>query len=68
MDDLIRLLKAWRFWSLDWPDAQAGEHSITSRAIDTAGNIQPAPDDPSLTNKITYWESNGQITRQVNIE
>jgi DMSO/TMAO reductase YedYZ molybdopterin-dependent catalytic subunit len=23
---------AWRFWTLDWPDAEAGEHNITSRA------------------------------------
>jgi DMSO/TMAO reductase YedYZ molybdopterin-dependent catalytic subunit len=58
---------AWTFWSLDWSDAQAGEHTITSRAIDTAGHVQPAPDDPYLANKITYWESNGQITRRVAI-
>lgn len=58
---------AWMFWSLDWANAQAGEHSITSRAIDADGNVQPAPDDPHLANKMTYWESNGQITRQVNI-
>lgn len=58
---------AWTFWSLDWPDAQPGEHRITSRAIDAAGNTQPAPDDPHLANKMTYWESNGQITRHVSI-
>jgi DMSO/TMAO reductase YedYZ molybdopterin-dependent catalytic subunit len=56
---------AWRFWSLDWEDAEPGEHTITSRAIDTRGNLQPAADDPLIANKITYWESNGQITRQV---
>jgi DMSO/TMAO reductase YedYZ molybdopterin-dependent catalytic subunit len=58
---------AWTFWSLDWANPASGEHSITSRAIDTDGNIQPAADDPSIVNKITYWESNGQITRQVTI-
>lgn len=58
---------SWRFWSLDWPNAEPGEHSITSRAIDTEGNVQPAADDPLITNKITYWESNGQITRRVEI-
>jgi DMSO/TMAO reductase YedYZ molybdopterin-dependent catalytic subunit len=58
---------AWRFWTLAWPDAEPGEHSITSRAIDTRGNVQPAKDDPLIANKITYWESNGQITRQVQI-
>jgi DMSO/TMAO reductase YedYZ molybdopterin-dependent catalytic subunit len=58
---------SWRFWSLDWSDAEPGEHTITSRAIDKEGNIQPAKDDPLIANKITYWESNGQITRRVKI-
>jgi DMSO/TMAO reductase YedYZ molybdopterin-dependent catalytic subunit len=58
---------SWRFWSLDWSDAKAGEHMITARAIDKEGNIQPAKTDPLIANKITYWESNGQITRRVRI-
>jgi DMSO/TMAO reductase YedYZ molybdopterin-dependent catalytic subunit len=58
---------SWRFWSLDWTDAEAGEHTITARAIDKEGNIQPAKTDPLIANKITYWESNGQITRRVRI-
>jgi DMSO/TMAO reductase YedYZ molybdopterin-dependent catalytic subunit len=58
---------AWKPWSLDWPQATPGEHSITSRAIDVAGNVQPAPDDPVIANKHTYWESNGQVTRRVRI-
>src|SRR5579859_792508 len=56
----------WRFWSLDW-HAVSGDHTITSRAIDAAGNFQPAMDDPVIANKKTYWESNGQITRQIRI-
>jgi hypothetical protein len=55
---------AWRLWSLDWSPAP-GDHTITSRAIDTAGNIQPAADAPAIANKKTYWESNGQITRHI---
>ena len=31
----------------------------------TDGEVQPAPDDPFLAGKTTYWESNGQITRQI---
>ena len=58
---------AWKFWSLDWKDVSPGEHTITSRAIDRAGNIQPAADDPLLLRKHTYWESNGQITRRIRI-
>jgi DMSO/TMAO reductase YedYZ molybdopterin-dependent catalytic subunit len=58
---------SWIFWSIDADDLTPGEHSITSRAIDTDGNVQPAPDDPYMMGKITYWESNGQITRYVEI-
>ncbi|HJU06229.1 MAG TPA: sulfite oxidase [Nitrospiraceae bacterium] len=58
---------AWKIWSLDWPNPSAGEHAITSRAIDAAGNMQPAMDDPWIAKKHTYWESNGQVTRRVRI-
>jgi DMSO/TMAO reductase YedYZ molybdopterin-dependent catalytic subunit len=57
---------AWKFWHLDW-EAKPGDHTITSRAIDTTGNIQPAMTDPVIAGKRTYWESNGQITRRVRI-
>jgi DMSO/TMAO reductase YedYZ molybdopterin-dependent catalytic subunit len=56
---------AWTLWSLDWGAPAPGAHAITSRATDTAGRIQPAPDDPWLTGKRTYWESTGQVTRRV---
>jgi DMSO/TMAO reductase YedYZ molybdopterin-dependent catalytic subunit len=58
---------AWKFWSLTWPNAVPGEHTVTSRATDTAGNVQPAMTDAAIANKKTFWESNGQITRRVNI-
>ena len=67
IDDSQQADYAWKFWSLDWTDAQPGDHAITSRATDAAGNVQPTADDPLLANKITYWESNGQITRHVHI-
>jgi DMSO/TMAO reductase YedYZ molybdopterin-dependent catalytic subunit len=56
---------AWKFWTFDWGKPATGEHTIASRAFDTDGNVQPAPDDPYLASKVTYWESNGQITRRV---
>jgi len=58
---------AWKMWSLDWPKPAAGEHTVTSRAIDTNGNIQPAMTDPSIAKKHTYWESNGQVTRRIKV-
>ena len=42
-------------------------HTVTSRAFDVDGHQQPAPDDPFLASKRTYWESNGKITRRVTI-
>lgn len=56
----------WTFWQLDW-DAGAGEHTVTSRAVGRDGSVQPAADDPIVANKLTYWESNGQVTRQIRI-
>ena len=58
---------AWHIWSLDWPNPAPGEHAVTSRAVGTDGTVQPSPDDPEIANKHTYWESNGQITRHVQL-
>jgi DMSO/TMAO reductase YedYZ molybdopterin-dependent catalytic subunit len=58
---------AWRFWHLHWGRPAAGEHTVTSRAFDADGNVQPTPEDPFLAGKVTFWESNGQITRRVRI-
>jgi DMSO/TMAO reductase YedYZ molybdopterin-dependent catalytic subunit len=56
----------WQAWKLDWSPTP-GDHTITSRAIDTASTVQPAMDDPVIANKKTYWESNEQITRHIRI-
>lgn len=58
---------AWKIWYVDWENPSSGEHSVTSRAIDVSGQIQPAMDDPWIAKKKTYWESNGQVTRRINI-
>ncbi len=57
----------WTFWTYDWGTPTAGEHTVASRATAADGSVQPAPDDPYLAGKKTYWESNGQITRHVKI-
>ena len=58
---------AWKFWRMDWDRPSPGKHTITSRGVTMAGTIQPALDDPYLAGKHTYWESNGQVTRTVQI-
>jgi DMSO/TMAO reductase YedYZ molybdopterin-dependent catalytic subunit len=57
----------WTFWQLDWSPS-TGRHTVTSRAIDADGNVQPAPDDPMVAHKLTYWESNGQVTREIEVD
>ncbi|HEV7717431.1 MAG TPA: sulfite oxidase [Arsenicitalea sp.] len=68
IDDSEAAEYGWKIWSLDWPTPTAGEHTITSRAIDTAGLVQPAMDDPIIAKKHTYWESNGQVTRRIRVD
>lgn len=58
---------AWVFWTYDWASATPGEHTVSSRATDADGNVQPAPDEGHLSGKATFWESNGQITRRVEL-
>ena len=58
---------AWKIWHLDWDKPTSGEHTVTSRAVDASGHIQPAMDDPWIAKKKTYWESNGQVTRRIKI-
>jgi DMSO/TMAO reductase YedYZ molybdopterin-dependent catalytic subunit len=58
---------AWHFWTYDWGTPTSGQHTVSSRAISTSGEVQPAPTDPIIADKRTYWESNGQITHTVMI-
>jgi DMSO/TMAO reductase YedYZ molybdopterin-dependent catalytic subunit len=58
---------AWRLWTFSWETATAGEHEIRSRAFDTEGNVQPAPDAPVVASRRTFWENNAYITRRVRI-
>jgi len=58
---------AWRFWTYNWGRPSAGVHQVRSRAYDVEGALQPAPDDPAVANRRTYWEANGWIARRVRI-
>ena len=57
----------WTFWSYEWKNAQPGEHSVASRATDARGHVQPAPDDPFIALKKTYWEANQFAVRKIKI-
>jgi DMSO/TMAO reductase YedYZ molybdopterin-dependent catalytic subunit len=67
IDKKIDAAFAWKFWSADWDHPASGEHTVTSRAFDTDGNVQPTATDPLIAGKHTYWESNGQAVRRIRI-
>jgi len=56
---------SWQLFTYDWSGAQAGEHTIVSRATDVKGEVQPTEDD--LKGKKTRWENNGQFVRKFKI-
>jgi DMSO/TMAO reductase YedYZ molybdopterin-dependent catalytic subunit len=56
---------SWKFFTFDWKNATPGEHTINSRATDTAGHTQP--DNDSLRRKKTFLEHNAQMPRKVKI-
>jgi DMSO/TMAO reductase YedYZ molybdopterin-dependent catalytic subunit len=61
----------WRFFSFDWKNPAAGEHTIVSRATDEEGRVQPEPErDPKDRRKWkkTNWEWNEQWPWKIKIE
>ena len=57
----------WQFFTYDWENPTAGEHTIVSRAMDENGLAQPASDDPAIALKETYWEANQQWPWKIKI-
>jgi len=51
----------WKFFNYTWVDATPGEHTLTSRATDANGNVQPTAED--LEVKRTFLEHNPQLPR-----
>jgi DMSO/TMAO reductase YedYZ molybdopterin-dependent catalytic subunit len=57
---------SWVLWSLELNDLSAGRHTLTSRAIDTRGVVQPSPDEWRETIG-SARENNSQWRRVVEI-
>jgi DMSO/TMAO reductase YedYZ molybdopterin-dependent catalytic subunit len=51
----------WKFFNYSWDDATPGEHTVTSRATDANGDVQPTAED--LEVKHTFLEHNAQLPR-----
>jgi DMSO/TMAO reductase YedYZ molybdopterin-dependent catalytic subunit len=58
---------AWLLWSLDWPDANPGPHTLVSRAIDTKDNVQPTLEELRQNIK-SLREDNSQWIRKIEIK
>ena len=56
----------WKFFNYTWNGATPGEHTVTSRATDINGNVQPTAEE--LETKLTFLEHNLQLGRTLVIE
>ena len=56
---------SWKFFNFTWNGATASEHTITSRATDANGVVQPTAEE--LEVKHTFLEHNAQLPRTVMI-
>ncbi len=54
---------SWKFFNYTWEGATPGEHTITSRATDESGYVQPTAEE--LEVKQTFLEHNAQLGRTV---
>ena len=53
---------SWKFFSSEFNNLPAGEHTIVSRVTDVNGVVQP--EEAALAEKKTMWENNGQFVRK----
>ena len=53
---------SWKFFTYDWDGATPGEHTVTSRATDVNGYVQPTAEDLNEV-KQTFLEQNNQHPR-----
>ncbi|HSH76595.1 MAG TPA: molybdopterin-dependent oxidoreductase [Longimicrobiales bacterium] len=51
----------WKFFNYTWNNAAPGEHTVTSRATDADGYVQPTAEE--LEVKQTFLEHNAQLPR-----
>ncbi len=54
---------SWTFFTLEIPELSAGEHTLVSRATDSAGHTQPT----DLDMKRTRWENNELFERSIGV-
>ena len=65
LDPTMNEQYSWKFFTFDWNGATPGEHTVTSRATDANGYVQPTAEE--LEVKQTFLEQNNQHPRTVMI-
>jgi len=55
----------WKFYTLAWKGATAGDHTLISRATDANGKVQPTAEENET--KKSFLEENSQAPRKVKI-
>jgi DMSO/TMAO reductase YedYZ molybdopterin-dependent catalytic subunit len=56
---------SWKFFTAEFNNLPAGEHTIVSRVTDANGVVQP--EEQALAEKKTNWENNGQFVRKFSL-
>jgi hypothetical protein len=56
---------SWKLYNYTWNNPTPGEHTLVSRATDTAGRVQPTAED--LADKKSFLEDNSQAPRKITI-
>jgi DMSO/TMAO reductase YedYZ molybdopterin-dependent catalytic subunit len=59
--ETMRERYGWKFFNFTWNNATPGEHTVTSRATDINGVVQPTAEE--LGDKLTFLEQNSQLGR-----
>jgi len=68
LDKKPRSKYCWTFFSIDLGILTPGKHTVTSRAIDINGRIQPTAQDDEIALKKTYWEAYQQWPREIELK
>jgi len=63
--DRMNTAYSWQFFTYQWNELPAGEHTIVSRATDANGVVQPEQSELEL--KRTTWENNAQFVRRFTV-
>ena len=59
---------SWAFFSIDLGPVKPGKHTVTSRATDVNGRVQPSLTDDEIALKKTYYEANQQVAREIEVK